>query len=385
MAEERVYDVIVVGAGIVGSYTAYHSCRAGKSTCLLEQFPLPNTRGSSHGQSRTIRSAYGDKEYYTKMMTKAFRMWRQLEELSNQTLFKQTGLLCIGQKGINYIDETATCLQKNRTPFRRLNDGQLRDTYPMLSFPQDIGGAVLDLSGGLILAGRALTAIQNQYRKLGGLLKDGERMMEIIPGKIISVKTEARLYRAKAVVLCVGPWASKILTSIGLDVSLQTQRVKVCYWKEKVKGTFSSRQFPVFSQMNAVGPYLVYGVPCEEYPELVKVCLHYGPTVDPDSRDDVDDLWVEKALQNYVREHVPGLEPCPVIKESCIYTNTPDEDYILDRHPSWSNIVIGAGFSGHGFKLAPVVGEILSKLAIGLTPEEDLSYFRLNRFTKSHL
>ncbi|XP_069135743.1 peroxisomal sarcosine oxidase-like isoform X2 [Argopecten irradians] len=335
MAEERVYDVIVVGAGIVGSYTAYHSCRAGKSTCLLEQFPLPNTRGSSHGQSRTIRSAYGDKEYYTKMMTKAFRMWRQLEELSNQTLFKQTGLLCIGQKGINYIDETATCLQKNRTPFRRLNDGQLRDTYPMLSFPQDIGGAVLDLSGGLILAGRALTAIQNQYRKLGGLLKDGERMMEIIPGKIISVKTEARLYRAKAVVLCVGPWASKILTSIGLDVSLQTQRVKVCYWKEKVKGTFSSRQFPVFSQMNAVGPYLVYGVPCEEYPELVK--------------------------------------------------NTPDEDYILDRHPSWSNIVIGAGFSGHGFKLAPVVGEILSKLAIGLTPEEDLSYFRLNRFTKSHL
>ncbi|XP_069135761.1 peroxisomal sarcosine oxidase-like isoform X3 [Argopecten irradians] len=354
MAEETVYDVIVVGAGIVGSYTAYHARRAGKSTCLIEQFPLPHTRGSSHGQSRTIRSAYGDKEYYTKMMTKAFQMWRQLEELSNQTLFK-------------------------------LSDEKLRDTYPMLSFSPDIGGAVLDLSGGLILAGRALTAIQNQYRNLGGLLKDGEKMMEIIPGKMISVKTEARLYRAKRVVLCVGPWASKVLTSIGLDVPLQTQRVKVCYWKEKVKGTFSSRQFPVFSQMNAIGPYLVYGVPCEEYPELVKVCLHYGPTVDPDSRDDVDDLWVEKALQRYVREHVPGLEPWPVIKESCIYTNTPDEDYILDRHPSCSNIVIGAGFSGHGFKLAPVVGEILSKLAIGLTPEEDLSYFRLNRFTKSHL
>ncbi|XP_033749069.1 peroxisomal sarcosine oxidase-like [Pecten maximus] len=385
MAEGIVYDVIVVGAGIVGSYTAYHARKAGKTTLLLEQFPLPHNRGSSHGQSRTIRSAYGAQEYYTKMMNKAFRMWKELEEQSNKKLLRQTGLLCIGQKGVNYLDETAKCLQKNKTPFRRLDDENFQATYPMLSFSPGIGGAVVDCSAGFLLAGRALTAIQNQYRKIGGLLKDGEKMVEIIPGEVIRVRTDVGLYQAKTIVLCVGPWAKKVLTKLGVAVPLQTQKIKVCYWKEKIPGTFSSRQFPVFSQVNAIGPYLVYGVPCEEYPDLVKVCLHYGPAVDPDYRDTVDDNWVKEALQKYVIEHLPGLEPYPVITESCIYTNTPDEDFILDRHPSWGNIVIGAGFSGHGFKLAPVVGEILSKMATGLIPEEDMSYFKLNRFTKSRL
>ncbi|OWF42685.1 peroxisomal sarcosine oxidase-like isoform X2 [Mizuhopecten yessoensis] len=385
MTEDLVYDVIIVGAGIVGSYTAYHAKRTGKSTLLLEQFPLPHSRGSSHGQSRTIRSAYGDLEYYTQMMTKAFRMWNELEDQSRQTLFRQTGLLCIGQKGTKYLDKTTDCLRKNKTPFRRLDYEEFNKAFPMLSYPSEVGGAVVDYSAGLLLAGRALTAVQNQYLKLGGLLHDGEKMTEIIPGEVIKVKTEARLYQAKAVVLCVGPWAKKVLTKLGLDVPLQTQKIKVCYWKEKTPGTFSSRHFPVFSQLKAIGPHLVYGVPCDEYPDLVKVCLHYGPTVDPDYRDTANDRWVEDALQKYVKEHIPGLEPYPVITESCIYTNTPDEDFVLDRHPFYNNIIIGAGFSGHGFKLAPVVGEILATMAAGKTPEQDMTYFCLNRFKKSHL
>ncbi|XP_060077610.1 peroxisomal sarcosine oxidase-like [Ylistrum balloti] len=385
MAEGSVYDVIVVGAGIMGSFTAYNIRRTGKSTLLLEQFPLPHSRGSSHGQSRTIRSAYGSQEYYTKMMTKAFRMWRELEDQSCQILFRQTGLLCIGQKGVNYLDDTADCLQRHKTPFRRLNDAELRETYPMLSYPPEIGGAVIDYSGGLLLSGRALAAVQNQYRKLGGLIHDGEKMVEVIPGEVIMVKTEAGQYRAKAVVLCVGPWANNVLTKLGIAVPLQAQKIRVCYWKEKTPGTFSSRQFPVFSQINAIGPHLVYAVPSEEYPGLVKVCLHYGPSIDPNVRDKIDDSWVVEALQKYILEHIPGLEPFPAITESCIYTNTPDEDFILDHHPSWENIVIGAGFSGHGFKLAPVIGDILAKMATGQTPEQDISFFRLNRFTKSHL
>ncbi|XP_021369498.1 peroxisomal sarcosine oxidase-like isoform X4 [Mizuhopecten yessoensis] len=336
MTEDLVYDVIIVGAGIVGSYTAYHAKRTGKSTLLLEQFPLPHSRGSSHGQSRTIRSAYGDLEYYTQMMTKAFRMWNELEDQSRQTLFRQTGLLCIGQKGTKYLDKTTDCLRKNKTPFRRLDYEEFNKAFPMLSYPSEVGGAVVDYSAGLLLAGRALTAVQNQYLKLGGLLHDGEKMTEIIPGEVIKVKTEARLYQAKAVVLCVGPWAKKVLTKLGLDVPLQ-------------------------------------------------VCLHYGPTVDPDYRDTANDRWVEDALQKYVKEHIPGLEPYPVITESCIYTNTPDEDFVLDRHPFYNNIIIGAGFSGHGFKLAPVVGEILATMAAGKTPEQDMTYFCLNRFKKSHL
>ncbi|KAL3857562.1 hypothetical protein ACJMK2_012213 [Sinanodonta woodiana] len=379
MANSTIYDVIVVGAGVEGLYTAYHLAKLKRKTLVLEQFPLPHYRGSSHGQSRITRMAYGDQNFYTVMMKEAYQLIEVLEKESGQQLFIQTGLLCIGNENDPIVRGSAASLQQHGIPYEKFGTKEQKQKFPMMSFPDNFG-FVIDRLGGILKADKILQALQTQFKKYGGTLRDEEPVVSIDPGDSVTVQTTKGSYKAKNIILALGPWAPKFLARLGLHLPLQPVRISVCYWKEKTPGQHSADKFPVFLMEGGGGDFTIYGLPAQEYPGLVKICLHNGPRIDPDDRDTVNNNWVMDSIQQYVQKHFPQLHPIPAVVETCIYTNTPDHDFILDRHPKWKNVIIAAGFSGHGFKLSPVVGKVLAELAIGAKPSYDLKPFRIDRF-----
>ncbi|OBS67379.1 hypothetical protein A6R68_04081 [Neotoma lepida] len=320
-AQKGLWDAIVIGAGIQGCFTAYHLAKHSKRVLLLEQFFLPHSRGSSHGQSRIIRKAYPE-DFYTRMMDECYQIWAQLEHEAGTQLHRQTELLLLGMKENPGLKTIQATLSRRGIDHEYLSSADLKQRFPNIRLTRGEVG-LLDKTGGVLYADKALRA-------------------------------------------------------------LQTLRINVCYWREKVPGSYSASQaFPCILSLDLT-PHHVYGLPASEYPGLMKICYHHGDSVDPEGRDcpttfsDVQDVQI---LRHFVRDHLPGLRPEPDIMERCMYTNTPDEHFILDCHPKYDNIVIGAGFSGHGFKLGPVVGKILYELSMKLPPSYDLAPFRMSRFS----
>ncbi|KAM9318077.1 peroxisomal sarcosine oxidase [Pholidichthys leucotaenia] len=382
------FDCIVIGAGVQGSFTAYQLAKRNKKTLLLEQFILPHTRGSSHGQTRIIRKAY-DQNFYIHMMEECYKLWAQLESETGVTLFRQTGLLVMGPENNQSYQMYKSTLQKNKVPMVFLNQNNFSQHIQQVQLDEG-NEAVVDVTAGVLYADRALKTAQGQFQKLGGVIKDKEEVTNIKPGPVVTVSTSAGEYRAKTVVITAGPWTNKLLAHTGLELPLEVVKINVCYWKEKVPGTHGVKQrFPCFLSISAKdADDHVYGLPSNEYPGLVKICYHMGSETDPDARDHQKDRTDIDILQRFVARCLPGLVPEPAVVESCLYTLTPDRNFVLDCHPSYRNIVIGAGFSGHGFKFGPIVGKILCELSLGEVPSYDLSPFRIRRFegkTKSAL
>ncbi|XP_056139880.1 peroxisomal sarcosine oxidase isoform X2 [Lampris incognitus] len=319
MSTTQDWDCIVIGAGVQGSFTAYQLASKKKKTLLLEQFVLPHSRGSSHGQTRIIRKAY-DHDIYTHMMEESYQLWAQLEKEANVKLYRQTGLLVMGAECGHEFQLIKNTLQRNKVPTVILPREEFAKHIPNVNL-SDGDGALVDVTAGVLYADRALKTVQ-------------------------------------------------------------VVKINVCYWKEKVPGSYNVKhRFPCFIQVDCKeGKHHIYGLPSNEYPGLMKVCYHMGSETDPDERDRQTDRSDIHILQRYIARCFPGLMPVPAVVESCMYTVTPDHHFVLDRHPSYSNIVIGAGFSGHGFKFGPIIGKLLCELSQEEVSSYDLSFFRIRRF-----
>ncbi|NXO73920.1 SOX oxidase, partial [Phainopepla nitens] len=377
--QKSTYDVIVIGAGIQGSFTAYHLAQRHKDTLLLEQFLLPHSRGSSHGQSRIIRSAY-PQEHYSRMMPDSFRLWQQLEAETGTTLYRQTGLVVLGPPGEPQLEACRKSLGVDEV----LDAAALAWRFPGFRLPAG-QVAVVDDTAGVLFADRALRAVQEVFRRHGGTLRDGEKVLRIQPGATVTVTTTAGVYKAPRLILTAGAWTGAFMEQLGVRLPLQPLRIDVCYWREKQPGSARlGRVSPCFLTLGlSQAPHGIYGLPSIEYPGLMKVCHHHGSPTDPEKREPVPssaprpDIGI---LGSFISSYLPGLETQPAVMETCLYTNTPDGDFILDRHPKFSNIVIGAGFSGHGFKMAPVVGKLLCELSLGEEPSHNMTRFAITRF-----
>ncbi|XP_061683994.1 peroxisomal sarcosine oxidase isoform X2 [Syngnathoides biaculeatus] len=380
MSTSEVYDYIVIGAGVQGSFTAYELVKTKKKTLLLEQFTLPHTRGSSHGQTRMIRKAY-DQNFYADMMDEGYELWAQLEREAGVKLFRRTGLLVMGpENSQSYLDFKST-LEKKKIPMMVLTPDNFNQHIPNVILA-DGDGAFVDTTAGVLYADRALKVAQEQFHKLGGVIKDQEKVIDIKPGLTVTVSTSAGVYQAMGLVITAGPWANKLLAHVNLHLPLEVVRINVCYWKEKVPDLYHvNKRFPCFLLTEGEGVKdHIYGFPSNEYPGLIKICYHNGSETDPDQRDKKTDCADIDILRRYIAHYLPGVIPDPAVIESCMYTLTPDRHFVLDRHPAYGNIVIGAGFSGHGFKFGPVIGKLLCELSLGELPSYDLSPFQISRF-----
>ncbi|KXJ28935.1 Peroxisomal sarcosine oxidase [Exaiptasia diaphana] len=321
-----IYDVCVVGAGIEGSSTGRYAASRGKKTLLLEQFHLPHSRGSSHGTTRLVRHGYPS-DVFANLMPEAFEIWSDVEKIAGKELIKRVGLFSTEVAPLNQLKSLATNVQNLGVPCEILSSADIKRKFPTFKLQGYEG--TFEPQGGFILANQALSAMQ--------------------------------LWRA-------------LLT----------------YWKPTNPEKFSIESgFPGFIIYGVEDHDHVYGFPVFEYPGLLKVCHHGGIEISsPEAREEArkNEKFVER-VSKFVTDHFDGIEPVPKIIEPCIYTITPDDSFVLDHHPSHKNIVIGAGFSGHGFKMAPLVGKILSQLALGETPSYDMRPFRISRFSnlKSNL
>lgn len=376
------FDFVVVGAGIVGSWTAKELKKHGK-VLLLEQFREPHTRGSSHGQSRLIRSGY-EESFFADLMPHSFKMWRQAENETKEELIKTTGTVCVADSTENerFIGIIENLKRLSPEHLVELSGKDVKSKYPTTLNYDENCGFLFDKSGGVIYAHKAVRTIQQWFQNSGGVMWDSCKVTEIKPGKdkVKLITSRGDVY-AKSVVVTSGCWSKQLVNSLAPSLPLEPQAVKVYYWKEKEPGVYSaSSGFPTV--LDLIDPY-IYALPSIEYPGLVKICFHGGTPCNPDERDRAKvDVEKENYLKDYVKKHFPLLEAEPAIVETCMYTCTPDEIFLIDRLPGFKNIVIGTGFSGTGFKTSPAVGRLLSELARGVEPFLDISPYRISRFTQ---
>ena len=353
--------VCVIGGGIIGSWTALHLVEAGVSTTLFEQFPLPHTRGSSHGLSRAFR-LLGELELAR--LDYSLARWQALEKTTGETLFVKTGLLNFGPPGDPDLEKYMAVLRDGGRPFEWLESETIAARFPMLKYSKECGAA-WDPNGGILIAHRCLNAVQSQFLALGGRIVTGR--VEMVKSQVgAGVQIEVRLNTTGKIqtlsfdrtVVCAGPWTAKLVPQLsGLLRSLLTP---VTYWRDPTGSYSASTGFPILFDARLTG---VYGLPSCEYHGLVKMLFHGGPETDPDNRDLASFKPYVKKVKRYVRDHLPLLDHRkPAILETCMYTMTPDSYPILDRLAD--NLVVGCGFSGSGFKHSPATGRMLAALAL---------------------
>lgn len=345
-------------------------------TTLIEQFPLPHTRGSSHGLSRAFRFL-GELELAR--LDYSMDRWEALEKETRETLFVKTGLLNFGPPGDADLEKYMGVLRDGGRPFEWLEASAIADRYPMLNYPEE-WGAAFDPNGGILVAHSCLSTAQSRLLALGGHIVTGRaKAVESQAEGGVRVEVESsttgkteKLSFDRAVV-CAGPWTARLVPRLeGLLSSLLTP---VTYWRDPTGSYSAASGCPIIFNARLTG---IYGLPSYEYPGLVKMLFHGGPESDPDTRDLAPFEPYIRKVSSYVEEHLPQADHHkPAIVETCMYTMTPDSNPIIDRVDD--NVVVGCGFSGSGFKHGPATGLMLAALALG-QDEKVPQGFRADRY-----
>ncbi|XP_037050911.1 probable sarcosine oxidase [Bradysia coprophila] len=362
------YEVIIIGGGVMGSATAYYLSKSlGKDVLLIEQYDLLHRRGSSHGDSRIIRKTY-PQEHYTELMLDAYELWALAEKEAETRVFTKTGGLDISNGDNRQIKQLLQSAEKYNVPVKVMTPSQVNDKFPSVTIPDDCIG-VYSPDSGILNATKAVAMFHHLAKANGCTVKDNTKVMNI---RQVTVGTRVETivetnngfnYKCAQCIVTVGSWTTKLLTRVNLNLPLRVVQTTVAYWPVDNPSVYSSTVFPVF--INYSDDAFVYGFPAHEFPNMIKCCAHFGPDVDPDSRDflpGMDDL--NNIVAPFIKRTFQGVTAVPEKVESCMYTWTPDEDFVIDELPVLPGIFVGCGFSGHGFKLAPIVGKILSDLAM---------------------
>jgi sarcosine oxidase len=374
---DNTYDVIVIGLGGMGSAAAFELVRRGRRVLGLEQFALGHDRGSSHGHTRIIRQAYYEHPDYVPLVRRAFARWYDLEQRLGRHLLTECPCLSIGAPDSELIQGVRLSAQQHHLPVEDVSAAELRTRFPPFRFDERYV-AVLERSAGFLYVDDCVRAHLDAARGAGATLHDNEPVRAWrATAAGVEVETELARYRAAKLVLTAGPWAPRLLADRG--ARLRVMRQVVLWFGPRDPARFRRDVFPVYIADTPDGYF--YGLPMLDA-NGVKIAQHYGAPelAGPDEIDRTATAADENAVRRFLREHLPDADgPCHR-RSVCTYTLTPDRHFILDVHPDHANVVVAAGFSGHGFKFAPVVGEIMADLAeTGRTPYP-IGMFRLSRF-----
>lgn len=378
-SNRSTYDVIVLGGGIVGSSTAEVLARRGQRTLLVDQFEPGHKRGSSHGDGRIIRLAYPE-PIYIEMVQLAYTAWAELAERAGEPLLQTTGGLDCAPIGSPHL----VALEKNfkhfNIAYERLTAQDANQRFPQFHLDENTE-AIYQADAGVIFAGRAVTTLWRLAEAAGALTQTGQRIKQITVqnGSVKLQSQSGHTWQAGRLVIAAGSWARQLLLPLGLDLPLEATQEQIAYFP--VKGAVSHRAgiMPNFIDHHTPA-HPFYALPQIEVPGVKVGCHNTGQKINPDQPQPLDPANLA-AVKNYVRTHFPHLDPSPFDVQSCLYTNTPDYHFILDRHPELPNVVIAAGFSGHGFKFGPILGQIMAALALDEKPPLSLTQFALSRFS----
>lgn len=345
MTGRRETEIVVVGAGIMGSATASALARAGREVVLLERFRVGHTHGSSHGAARIFRFSYPDPRYVG-MMQEALPLWRRMEEETGESILTVTG----GLDGGAGLERNAAAMEARGVPFERIGGAEVAARFPALACePRE--RFLFQADGGVVAADVALRALVSSAVDGGAELVEEARVVAVRPGDdAVEVDTEEATYRARAAVVTAGAWARGLLDPAGVDLAVRPTRETVAYFR-------LDESFPVPTLVEWAEPA---GYALRSPGQGIKAGEHgAGREIDPDQEGGPDQRSVGR-LRSWIRRRYPGADPEPHLVETCLYTNTADESFVLERR---GRLVVGSPCSGHGFKFAPLVGERLAALA----------------------
>jgi sarcosine oxidase len=374
------HDTIVIGLGGMGSAAAFHLARRGQRVLGLEQFGLLHDRGSSHGLTRIIRLAYHEHPSYVPLLRRSYELWRELESLAGEQLLVITGCLEGGPKDGPMFRGSLEAARMHDLPHEVLDVAELRRRFPAYGELEPSTRVVLQPDGGFLLAERTLLAHVNQALRHGADLHFHEPVLgwEPTAGGGVTVTTERATYEADRLVLCAGAWAGRLVPR--LAVAARPERQVLAWFQPMRPELFTPERFPVF--VLDVDGASYYGFPIFDAPGLkIGRYHHLREPIDPDDADRSTHPEDEAILRAFVVRHMPEGAGQTILLKTCIFTNSPDEHFIIDRLPDAPQVSVAAGFSGHGYKFCSLVGEVMADLAIDGGTRHDIGLFNLARLT----
>jgi sarcosine oxidase len=366
------FDVLVVGVGGMGSAALYHLARRGTRVLGIERFDVPNVLGSSHGVTRIIRQAYFEHPSYVPLVRRAYELWRELE--AGEQLLFITGAV---EGGPRIFEGAVRSSVEHALPFEELDGAEVTRRFPAFRLPPELR-VVYQQDGGFLLSERCILAHVAGARARGAEVWTGEQVLDWSAGENgVRVRTDRREVEAERLVLTAGAYSQDVARLAPGMVVAQRQ---VLGWLAPVRPElFAADRFPVFNLALEEGH--VYGFPIHGVPGFkIGFYDHEGARGDPDAISREVTVADEVPLRRFAERYFPDGAGKTLDLQACLFELSPDEHFIIDRHPESELAVLGAGFSGHGFKFCSVVGEILADLALDGETLHDIEFLRLGRF-----
>ena len=374
------YDVIVIGTGGVGSAVTYHLAQRGARVLGLDQFTHAHDRGSSHGQTRIIRQAYHEHVNYVPLVLTSYNLWQDLEQQSGESLLHRTGLLGVGHpdgeviRGIRYSAST------HHLHVDEVTHADISLQYPGYRLPPDTVG-LLEHEAVYLFVENCVMAHLQMAKKHGAELLTGEVVRGWqSDGQTVTVSTEKSDYSAANVVVTTGAWASRLL--VELNIPLRVEAKHLHWYATDNPKMHTESGCPSFFFECPEG--IFYGFPKIDE-RGVKVAEHTGgtPVENPDELDRSIDPVDRNRVERFLDTCLPGVRSQASDHAVCMYTRSPDDHFIVDRHPEWSNVAFAFGLSGHGFKFTPVLGSALADLSLNGSTDLPIQFLSCQRFSKT--
>jgi monomeric sarcosine oxidase len=378
LSTERHFDVIVLGGGTMGTAAAWALGKRGLKTLLLEQFHHVHDQGSHGGETRVIRHAYAESPEYVPLVRRADQLWQELQASVGEQVLVRCGGLELAAPGFAHARAARASADAHGLSYEWLTPEEVVSRWPAFRVPED-WDALYSPDSGFLLTEGALRRMADAARALGAtILEQTQAVGWGAELEHVWVDTPVDRYEADALIVTAGAWATKSIAD--LDLPIQLLR-KTLWWQEVVDPRqFEPERFPVFITDSPAGE--IYGFPVYGAPAL-KIANHAGgelvdlETVDRSTRPGENRDCLELAAQV-----LPGVTSRVMKSAVCLYAMTPDTDFIVDRHPLLPRVAIGAGFSGHGFKFAPAIGELLTELIVDPVAES-IPRLQLSRFERA--
>ena len=375
------YDTIVAGLGGMGSAAAYHLAGRGRRVLGLERHAPAHDKGSSHGQSRIIRQAYFEDQAYVPLVLRAYELWEQLERETDRELMSLVGGLMVGPRDGALVSGSVASADAHGLPYEILEAPELKRRYPIFE-PDPNVVALYEERAGFVRPEAGVRAHLDGAAALGADLRfeEGITYWEATSSGV-RVETERGAYEAERLIVSAGAWAPQLLADLGLPLEVTRQ---ILFWFHPEGGveSYAPERVPIWIYEPDDGN-MFYSFPAVDGEQSVKAAFFRadGKPADPETIDrDVHDEEVE-FIRGYLARHVPSLNGAFVAAKTCLYTNTPDEHFVIATHPEHPQVAIAAGFSGHGYKFCSVVGEILADLATEGGTDHPIGLFSPARLT----
>jgi len=377
MSADKVFDVIVAGVGAMGSAACWHLARRGKRVLGLERFDVPNAMGSSHGVNRIIRLAYFEHPSYVPLLRRAYELWRELEHLTNERLLFITGGVDAGWEGGRVVAGSLATCREHGLPHEVVTARELAARFPGYQLPDDYL-AVLQPDAGFLASDRAIVAHAQLAMDAGAEIRAREPIThwEATPGGSVRVQTARGTYEAGRLILSTGAWIADHVPQLSGNAT--PERQVLGWFRPRRPDQFRLGQFPVGiveGERLIAYAFPEWGVPGVK----IGVFNHLRERGHAEELSREPNAADEALLREAVRSYFPEGDGAVLGLRTCMFTNVPDEHFVLDTLPNFPQVVVASPCSGHGFKFASVIGEILADLTTERSPRLNIDLFRLSR------